>query len=257
MRSDIWLEARFAETRPKALAALTRQFRDVDLAEEAFSLSCLRAIQVWPDKGLPDDPFAWLLVVARNAGLDLLRRRSREQVYVEDAALQPTETVTAEPLDPGELRDDVLRLLFICCHPDLTARDQSALALKVVVGLDVSAIARAFLVNPKAMEQRLTRARRVVGQADVPFESPALAERHARLKTVSLMLYLMFSEGWSASADDVQRVEPLCEESIRLARLLLNFSRRKRANGPSRILSDSALATARPCRHQRRPRITR
>ena len=216
-----WLEARFADIRPKAIAALTRQFRDIDLAEETFSAACLKAVQKWPDDGIPDDPFAWLLVVARNAGLDLIRKRTRQSDLDPPAGeLAPDpETLIA---DAG-LRDDVLRLMFICCHPDLSPQDQLALALKVVAGMRVEEIARALLVGPKAMEQRITRAKKAVAKAEVPFETPGMAERGRRFKAVSMMLYLLFNEGWSASSGDVQIRAELCEEAIRLARLLLDL----------------------------------
>lgn len=221
---NTWLEARFAEIRPKALAALTRQFRDIEIAEEAFSASCLKALQVWPEQGLPRDPLAWLLTVGRNAAVDTLRKSARAADHVPvDVSLEPTEDDVIGLIDAAGLRDDVLRLLFICCHPDLSPQDQSALALRIVAGLSVAEIARAFLINPRAMEQRLTRAKRVIGVADVPFETPDLAERHKRLKAVSLMIYLTFNEGWSASAGTHQIKAPLCEEAIRSARLLLDL----------------------------------
>lgn len=221
---NTWLEARFAEIRPRALAALTRQFRDIDVAEEAFSASCLKALQVWPERGLPRDPLAWLLTVGRNAGVDTLRKTARAEVLVTiEAPVEPTEDDIIDLVDAAGLRDDVLRLLFICCHPDLSPQDQSALALRIVAGLSVTEIARAFLINPRAMEQRLTRAKRIVGSADIPFETPDLTERHKRLKVVSLMIYLMFNEGWSASAGSLQIKAPLCEEAIRSARLLLDL----------------------------------
>lgn len=219
-----WLEARFAEVRPRALAALTRQFRDIEVAEEAFSASCLKALQIWPNRGLPRDPLAWLLTVGRNAGVDSLRKSARAADLVTiEAPLEPTEDDIIDLVDAAGLRDDVLRLLFICCHPDLSPQDQSALALRIVAGLSVAEIARTFLINPRAMEQRLTRAKRIVGGADVPFETPDLIERHKRLRAVSLMIYLMFNEGWSASAGSHQIKAPLCKEAIRSARLLLDL----------------------------------
>ncbi len=221
---NTWLEARFAEIRPKALAALTRQFRDIEIAEEAFSSSCLKALQIWPEQGLPRNPLAWLLTAGRNAAVDTLRKSARAADRVPaDVFLEPTEDDVIGHIDAAGLRDDVLRLLFICCHPDLNPQDQSALALRIVAGLSVAEIARAFLINPRAMEQRLTRAKRVIGVADVPFETPDLAERHKRLKAVSLMIYLTFNEGWSASAGSHQIKAPLCEEAIRTARLLLDL----------------------------------
>lgn len=219
-----WLEARFADIRPKAVAALTRQFRDLDLAEEVFSVACIKALQSWPDRGVPEDPFAWLLVAGRNAGLDIIRRNTRRAGLAVTAS-QPADMTEAQEdwADNAGLRDDVLRLMFICCHPDLAPQDQLALALKVVAGLRVEEIAGAFLVKPKAMEQRITRAKKTVAAAEVPFESPGLAERGRRLKAVSLMLYLLFNEGWSASSGDQHLRTDLCEEAMRLARLLLDL----------------------------------
>ncbi len=224
MNAHAWLEARFTDLRPRAIAALTRQFRDLDLAEEVFAASCLRALKSWPENGLPKDPLAWLLTVARNAGRDIIRARSRSAVIAnQPAGSHVPEDDYIEHLDNDGLRDDVLRLLFICCHPALSQQDQSALALKIVTGMNVDQIARAFLVKPKTMEQRITRAKRAVAQAQIPFETPDLTERSRRLKAVSLMLYLLFNEGWSASSGEVQIKTPLCEEAIRLARLLLNL----------------------------------
>ncbi|MEO0497854.1 MAG: sigma-70 family RNA polymerase sigma factor [Pseudomonadota bacterium] len=214
-----WLEATFAQQRPRAIAALTRVFRDIDIAEDAFADACLKALTAWPKDGAPRDPLAWLLTTARNAGLDRLRTSQRRAVILSRHAeeLQP---MCDEPLDPDEVRDDVLRLLFICCHPDLDRRDQIAIALRVVVGLSVDEIASGFLVKPKAMEQRITRAKKKIASNPVAFETPSPAERGARLGEVSLMIYLMFSEGWSTSAGPDQMKLTLCEEAIRLARLL-------------------------------------
>lgn len=224
MTQHAWLEARFADIRPQALAALTRQFRNVDLAEEAFATACIRAVQAWPDSGLPHDPLAWLLSVGRNAGIDIIRKNQRKSdVSTTPSIDEDMEGVYAEHLDNDGLRDDVLRLLFICCHPALSAQDQLAVALKTITGMSVDQVAGAFVVKPKTMEQRLTRAKRTMANADIPFETPDTTERNRRLKTVSLMLYLLFNEGWSASSGEVQIKEPLCDEAIRLTRLLLNL----------------------------------
>lgn len=215
-----WLEATFTQQRPRAIAALTRIFRDIDIAEEAFADACLKALTVWPAAGAPRDPLAWLLVTARNAGLDRLRKSQRRAAILSRHAgeLQP---MPDEAPDPDEMRDDVLRLLFICCHPELDRRDQIAIALRVVVGLSVDEIASGFLVKPKTMEQRITRAKKKIASNPVAFETPSPAERGARLGEVSLMIYLMFSEGWSTSAGPEQMKLTLCEEAIRLARLLV------------------------------------
>jgi RNA polymerase sigma-70 factor, ECF subfamily len=137
--------------------------------------------------------------------------------------LEDAETEMAERLDNSQYRDDVLRLLFICCHPDLPATQQIAVALRIVSGLSVAEIARAFLVSESAMEQRITRAKRVIAKADVPFEAPGTGEREERLGAVAAMLYLLFNEGYSASGGDAHIRAPLCEEAIRLARLLLRL----------------------------------
>ena len=220
-----WLEAGFATHRPRALAALTRVFRDIDLAEDAFADACLKAVSEWDRTGPPRDPFAWLLTTARNAGIDRLRTAGRRRAILERNAADflPDPVPEPELPDPNEMRDDVLRLLFICCHPALARRDQLALALKVVAGLTVDEIARAFLVKPKTLEQRLTRAKRTVAANPVPFETPSPQERGRRLGEVSLMIYLMFNEGWSTSDSAEQVRLALCEEAIRLARLLVEL----------------------------------
>ena len=131
----------------------------------------------------------------------------------------------ADRLDGEDYRDDVLRLLFVCCHPDLPSTQQIALALRIVSGMTVAEIARAFLVGESAMEQRITRAKRRISQADVPFETPGAVERAERLTTVAAMIYLLFNEGYSASGGETLIREPLCDEAIRLARLLLRLFR--------------------------------
>lgn len=220
-----WIDAALTSARPRALAALLRYFRDLDIAEEAFQEACLRALKAWPQNGPPRDPTAWLIFVGRNYALDEARRRSRLQVLDEDIAANPDdpEGVLVERLDNAQYRDDVLRLLFVCCHPDLPVTQQIALALRIVSGLSVKEIARAFLVSEAAMEQRLTRAKRRIAEADVPFETPGAAERTDRLATVAAMVYLLFNEGYSASGGDQHVRAALCEEAIRLARLLLRL----------------------------------
>jgi len=223
---DAWLEAALAAARPQAMGALLRYFRDLDSAEEAFQEACLRALQRWPQEGPPRNPAAWLIQVGRNAELDQLRRRARNRELPSEellSDLDDAEAALAEGLDASHYRDDVLRLLFICCHPDLPAAQQIALALRVVSGLSVKEIARAFLVSESAMEQRITRAKRRVAAGDVPFETPGAGERDARLSAVSAMIYLLFNEGYSASGGELHVRAPLCEDAIRLARLLLNL----------------------------------
>jgi len=221
-----WLDAALTSARPQAIAALLRYFRDLDIAEEAFQEASLRALKNWPVNGPPRDPTAWLIFVGRNFALDQTRRRSKDQALPDDdmiSDLDDTESELAERLDNSHYRDDLLRLLFICCHPDLPAIQQVALALRIVCGLSVREIARAFLVTESAMEQRLTRAKRVVAAAEVPFEAPGAVERAERLATVAAMLYLLFNEGYSASGGEAHIRGSLCDEAIRLSRLLLRL----------------------------------
>jgi RNA polymerase sigma-70 factor (ECF subfamily) len=226
MTDFAWIDAAITRARPQAIAALLRYFRDLDKAEEAFQEACLKALKRWPQSGPPDDPLAWLILVARNHGLDEARRQSRLTDLPSDDVISNTddaETPLAERLDNSRYRDDVVRLLFICCHPELPATQQIALALRVVCGLSVKEIARAFLVTEAAMEQRITRAKRRVGAADVPFDAPGAAQRAERLAAVASMIYLLFNEGYCASGGEVHLREPLCDEAIRLARLLLQL----------------------------------
>jgi RNA polymerase sigma-70 factor (ECF subfamily) len=218
-----WIEAALIAARPQALGALVRYFRDVDLAEEAFQDASLRALKTWPQNGPPRNPAAWLILVGRNIAIDVARRRKKQGELPEGELVdEDSEAALADRLDDAHYRDDVLRLLFICCHPELPATQQIALALRVVSGLTVPQIARAFLVGETAMEQRITRAKHRIARAEVPFEAPDAHERAARLATVAAMIYLIFNEGYSAGREDADRGQ-LCDEALRLARLLLRL----------------------------------
>jgi len=197
------------------------------MAEEAFQEAGLRALQHWPGNGPPRDPIAWLVFVGRNAALDEVRRRKLHDALPEDEAsisdLDDAEARLVEALDHAHYRDDVLRLLFVCCHPDLPLTQQIALALRVVSGLSVQEIARAFLVGESAMEQRITRAKKRVASAGIPFDAPGARERGERLAAVCTTVYLLFNEGYSASGGAEHVRTALCDEAIRLARLLLDL----------------------------------
>lgn len=226
MNDVVWIDSVLRSARPQAIGALLRYFRDLDRAEESFQEACLRALKTWPVNGPPRDPVAWLIMVGRNVGLDDVRRRSKSAPLPVDeqiSDLDDAEADIAERLDDSHYRDDVLRLLFICCHPDLPAVQQIALALRVVSGLSVKEIARAFLVSDAAMEQRIARAKSRVARADVPFAAPGAVERAERLGAVAAMIYLVFNEGYSASGGEQHVRAPLCDEAIRLARLLLRL----------------------------------
>ncbi|HZU84650.1 MAG TPA: RNA polymerase sigma factor [Polyangiaceae bacterium] len=250
MSGDAWIDAALRAARPQAMAAFLRHFRDLDLAEEAFQEASLRALKNWPANGPPRDPAAWLILVGRNAALDGVRRRRAERELPPEEALSnvdDAETALAEQLDDAHYRDDILRLLFICCHPELPATQQIALALRIVCGLSVKQIARAFLVGESAMEQRITRAKGRVARADVPFEPPSPADRAERLAAVATVVYLMFNEGYAATGGSAHVRASLCEEAIRLGRLLLRlFSGDPEVMGlTSLLLLQHARASAR------------
>jgi RNA polymerase sigma-70 factor (ECF subfamily) len=225
MSDMAWVDAALTAARPQVLGALLRYFRVLDAAEDAYQEACLRALKSWPVKGPPRDPAAWLIFVGRNFALDEVRRQARQTELPEDAAIasEPEEDELAERLDASHYRDDILRLLFVCCHPDLPATQQIAVALRIVSGLSVKEIARAFLVGESAMEQRITRAKARISCADVPFETPGASERNERLAAVSTMIYLLFNEGYAASGGNAHVRAALCEEAIRLSRLLLRL----------------------------------
>jgi RNA polymerase sigma-70 factor (ECF subfamily) len=224
MTDAAWISSALTAARPQAIGALLRYFRDLDTAEEAYQDACLRALQAWPRNGPPRDPTAWLILVGRNAAIDAVRRSARTEPLPPDEVisdLEEAEMPLAERLDGSHYRDDILRLLFICCHPDLPATQQIALALRIVSGLSVAQIARAFLVSEAAMEQRITRAKARIAKASVPFETPGAVERAERLAAVATMVYLIFNEGYSGGTDEAR--SQLCDEAIRLARLLLRL----------------------------------
>ena len=227
MAEIAWIHAALTSARPQAISALLRYFRDLDTAEEAFQNACIRALKTWPQNGPPRDAAAWLIMVGRNTAIDDLRRGKRQQPLPDDdhaiSDLDDAESELADRLDGSHYRDDILRLLFICCHPQLPATQQIALALRIVSGLTVKQIARAFLVSEAAMEQRITRAKAAIAKNKVPFEAPGAPERSERLAAVAAMLYLVFNEGYSAGGESADLRAPLCEEAIRLARLLLKL----------------------------------
>ncbi len=221
-----WIDGALTAARPRALAALVRYFRDLDTAEEAVQNACLRALKSWPQNGPPRDPAAWLILVGRNFAVDTLRRQAKQVPLPADEIISDVDDAEAalvERVDEAHYRDDILRLLFVCCHPDLPATQQIALALRIISGLTVKEIARAFLLSEAAVEQRITRAKRRVAEARVRYEAPGPVERAERLAAVAAVIYLIFNEGYSASGGEVHVRAPLCEEAIRLARLLLRL----------------------------------
>ena len=222
-----WIDPVLGAARPQVMGALLRYFRNLDTAEEAFQEGCLRALKNWPQNGPPRDPAAWLILVGRNAAMDQVRRQARQTELPDETVLSDlddAETSLADRLDGEHYKDDILRLLFICCHPELPATQQIALALRIVCGLSVKQIAQAFLVSEAAMEQRITRAKARIGNASVAFETPGAPERAERLAVVAAMIYLLFNEGYSSSnSREAEARKPLAEEAIWLVRLLLRL----------------------------------
>ncbi|WP_457300763.1 RNA polymerase sigma factor [Phyllobacterium sp. P5_D12] len=226
MNDANWIDAALVAARPQAVGALLRYFRNLDTAEEAFQEACLRALKSWGKNGPPRDPTAWLIFVGRNSAIDVVRRQVKQQPLPPEellSDLEDAETAIVEKIDGSDYRDDILRLLFICCHPDLPAAQQIPLALRIVSGLSVRQIARAFLVGESAMEQRITRAKIRIGAGEIPFETPGPIERAERLAAVAAMVYLIFNEGYSTGSTEAQARSPLCDEAIRLSRLLLRI----------------------------------
>jgi RNA polymerase sigma-70 factor, ECF subfamily len=226
MTDIAWIDAALTSARPQVVGALYRYFNDIDVAEEAFQEACLRALGNWPKNGPPRNVVAWLIMVGRNSGIDGKRKTRNLTALPEEDILSSGDDEEArivDAVDGSDYRDDILRLLFICCHPALPATQQIALALRIVSGLSVKQIARAFLVGEAAMEQRITRAKRVIAESKVEYETPGAIERAERVGVVLAMIYLIFNEGYSATGAEADARRPLCDEAIRLSRLLLRM----------------------------------
>jgi len=213
-------ERLYREERPRALATLIRLLRDFDLAEDMLQEAFAAAVEQWPLRGMPGNPCAWLVSTARYKAIDRLRRdrnfaaKQAEIAYLSETAASP------DPVDET-FPDDLLRLIFTCCHPALSVEAQVALTLKTLCGLSVEEIARAFLVPPPTMAQRLVRAKGKIRAAGIPYEVPSAEGLSERLDGVLRVVYLVFNEGYAATSGDALVRRELCGEAIRLGRLML------------------------------------
>jgi RNA polymerase sigma factor (sigma-70 family) len=219
------ISAVFRIESPRLIAGLARMVRDVGLAEELAQDALVTALEKWPESGVPDNPGAWLMATAKRRAIDVLRRNKRVgtkhnelQQDLESARDDPQEAI-AEALD-DDVGDDLLRLVFTSCHPLLSPESRVALTLRLLGGLESPEIARAFLVPEPTIQQRIVRAKRTLSDADVPFEVPRGAELHARLSSVLEVLYLIFNEGYSATTGSDWMRPALCEDALRLGRIL-------------------------------------
>lgn len=209
----------------RIIGALARMLRDVGLAEELAQDALVGALERWPESGIPDNPAAWLMTVAKNRALDHLRHAKLHQskqaqlAYEIESQLEDAAPDLDAALD-DDFGDDMLRLMFVCCHPVLSTDARTALALRLLGGLTTDEIARAFLVSEPTIAQRIVRAKRALSEARVPFEVPAADQLAARLGSVLQVIYLIFNEGYSASAGDAWQRPKLCEEALRLGRIL-------------------------------------
>ena len=219
----------FREEQGRAVATLIRVTGDFDLAEEAVQDAFIRALETWPERGVPDNPGAWITTTARNRAIDRLRRRQRSVEKIEAlgretaveqelAAIDPTPAEDAMPI-----ADDRLRLIFTCCHPALALEARVALTLRTLGGLTTPEIARAFLVPEPTLAQRLVRAKRKIRDAGIPYRVPPAELLPERLDGVLRVLYLVFNEGYAASSGDELIRRELCAEAIRLTRIVVSL----------------------------------
>jgi len=208
----------------RIIASLTRIVRDIGLAEELAQDALVAALQQWPDAGVPANPAAWLMATAKHRAIDLLRRRTLiERKHEELGREREARELTVPDFDAAiddDIGDDLLRLIFISCHPVLSTQARVALTLRLLGGLTTEEIARAFLAPEPTIAQRIVRAKRTLAEKRVPFELPRGADRAARLSSVLEVIYLIFNEGYSATAGDDLVRPALCEDALRLVRIL-------------------------------------
>src|ERR1700677_241435 len=212
----------------KIIAKLTRMLGNVGRAEEIAQDALVTALEQWPRSGVPDSPGGWLMTTAKNRALDELRRRKlierNQHAIANETPLMGTMGPEPEAAADEDIPDDFLRLTFIACHPVLSTEARTALTLRLLAGLSTAEIARAFLVPEATIGQRIVRAKRTLAEAQIPFEVPRIEERVARLASVLEVLYLIFNEGYAATAGDDWMRPALCEDALRLGRILAELA---------------------------------
>jgi len=204
----------------RLIAGLFRMVRDIGLAEELAQDALVAALEQWPESGVPRNPGAWLMTVSKRRAVDLIRRHERFERKLAELGRELTESAQDEPPDPAVIEDDLLRLVFTACHPVLSTEARVALTLRVLGGLSTDEIARAFLVPEPTVAQRIVRAKRTLAAQGVPFETPEGEELARRLPSVLEVIYLIFNEGYAATAGDDWMRPELCEDALRLGRVL-------------------------------------
>ncbi|MFB7255453.1 RNA polymerase sigma factor [Streptomyces nojiriensis] len=215
------VEAVFRIESARIIAGVARVVRDVGIAEEIAQDALVAALEQWPQAGVPDRPGAWLMTTAKHRAIDLVRRRETYARKLAEVGRSLEDVPPPdEPADPEDIDDDLLRLIFTSCHPVLATEARIALTLRLMGGLTTQEIARAFLTSEATVAQRIVRAKRALAKAGVPFEVPYGAEREARLSSVLEVIYLVFNEGYAATAGDDLVRPALCEDALRLARVL-------------------------------------
>jgi RNA polymerase sigma factor (sigma-70 family) len=210
----------------RLVAALVRITRDVGLAEDLAQDALEAALEQWPQSGVPDNPGAWLMTVAKRRAIDTFRRRERQDLAYGEMAERTEDIVTGIETSIDHVEDDVLRLMLICCHPALSSDAQVTLTLRLLAGLTTKEIARSFLTSEPTIGARITRAKKTLAEVGAPMEEPAEDERAARLSAVLGVIYLLFNEGYSATAGDDWLRPALCDEAIRLGRILATLAPR-------------------------------
>src|SRR5450755_1042001 len=221
------IEAAFRIESPRLIGGLVRLVRDVGLAEDLAQEALVAALERWPVTGIPDNQGAWLMATARNRALDHLRRHQmverKHGVLADEESIAPARPLGIEQALDEDVGDDLLRLILIACHPVLSKEARVALTLRLLGGLTVEEIARAFLVPAPTIAQRIVRAKRTLAEAHVPFEVPRGNDRAARIPSVMEVIYLIFNEGYTATRGGEWMRTELCEDALRLARILVGL----------------------------------